>query len=195
MRKGGASRTLCSSGVEALERQANDSTGAESSASRAEEIVGGQNLLQLSRRRLHGSVVRTQIRVRDFSLLHIRPDRPWSPSSLMYNGHRGCFRWAMRPERVVDHPSPSSFRAENGLSYISVPFLCLRGMLRGSLFAMELELGASAGVRVVFNSYHSMRTLRTIQWQEVMCKILRQCRGNGILRHYYINLLFSLYVF
>jgi hypothetical protein len=110
MRKGDASRSSCSSGVEALERQANDATGAESSASRAEEIVEGQNLLQLSRRRLHGSVVRTQIRVKDFSLLRIRPDRPWSPNSLIYNGHRGCFRWAMRPGYVVDHPSPSSSR-------------------------------------------------------------------------------------
>ena len=149
MSKGGASRSSCSSGVEALERQTNDAIIAESSASRAEEIVEGQNLLQLSRRRLHGSAVRTQTRVRDITLLHIRPDRHWSPSSLMYNGYRGCFRWAMRPGRGVDHPSPSSTRAENGLSYTSAPFLCLHGMLRGSLFAIELELGASAGARVV----------------------------------------------
>ena len=125
MRKGGASRSSCSSGVEALERQANDAIGATSSESRAEEIVEGQNLLQLSRRRLHGSLVRTQMRVRDISLLHIRPDRPWSPSSLMCNGYRGYFRWAIRPGRGVDYPSLSSSRAENGLSYISAPFLCL----------------------------------------------------------------------
>lgn len=148
------SRSSCSPGVAALERQATDAIGAESSASRAEEIVEEQNLLHLSRRRLHGSVVRTQFRVRDFSLLHILPDRLWSPSSLMYNRYRGCFRWAMRPGRADDHPSPSSSRAENGLSYISAPFLCLHGMLRGSLFVIELELGASTGVRVVFNSYH-----------------------------------------
>jgi hypothetical protein len=138
MRKGGAFRSSCSSGVEALECQANNAIGAESSEYRAEEIVEEQNLLQLSRRRLHGSVVRTQIRVRDISLLHIRPDRLWSPSSLMHNGYRGCFRWAVRPERGVDHPSLSSSRAENGLSYISASFLCLLGMLRGSLFAIYL---------------------------------------------------------
>jgi hypothetical protein len=75
MRKGGASKNSCSSGVEALERQANDAIVAESSAFRAEEIVEGQNLLQLSRRRLHGSVVRTQIGVREFfSSPH--PSRP-----------------------------------------------------------------------------------------------------------------------
>jgi hypothetical protein len=43
--------------VEALERPATDAIGAESSASRAEEIVEGQNLLQLSRQRLHSSVI------------------------------------------------------------------------------------------------------------------------------------------
>jgi hypothetical protein len=116
MRKGGAFRSSSSSGVEALEHQANNAIGAESSASCAEEIVEGQNLLRLCRRRLHGSVFRTQIRVRDISLLHIRPDRPWSPSSLMNNGYRGCFRWAVRPGRGVDHPSLSSSGAENGLS-------------------------------------------------------------------------------
>ena len=37
---------------------------------------------------------------RDFSPLHERPDRPWSPPSLAFNGYRGSFRgqrdWSLK---------------------------------------------------------------------------------------------------
>jgi hypothetical protein len=37
-----------------------------------------------------------------------RPDRPWGPPSLLYNGYRVCFPGVKRPGRGVDHPPSSS---------------------------------------------------------------------------------------
>jgi hypothetical protein len=33
-----------------------------------------------------------------------RPDRPWGPPSLLYNGYRVSFPGVKRPGRGVDHP-------------------------------------------------------------------------------------------
>ena len=37
-----------------------------------------------------------------------RPDRPWGPPSLLYNGYRVAFPGVKPPTRGVDHPRPSS---------------------------------------------------------------------------------------
>ena len=37
-----------------------------------------------------------------------RPDRPWGPLNLLYNGYRVSFPGLKRPGRGVDHPPPSS---------------------------------------------------------------------------------------
>ena len=37
-----------------------------------------------------------------------RPDRPWSPSSRMYNGYRVFPGGKVRPGRAADHSPPSS---------------------------------------------------------------------------------------
>ena len=39
---------------------------------------------------------------------YARPDRPWGPPSLMYNGYRVSSPGLKRPGRGVNHPSPSS---------------------------------------------------------------------------------------
>ena len=38
--------------------------------------------------------------------LRIRPDRPWSPPSLMYNDYRVPFPGVKRPGRGGNHPPP-----------------------------------------------------------------------------------------
>ena len=38
----------------------------------------------------------------------IRPDQPWGPPSLLYNGYRLSFPGVKRPGRGVDHLPPSS---------------------------------------------------------------------------------------
>jgi len=40
-------------------------------------------------------------------IFRIRPDRPWGPPSLLYNGYR-VFPEVKRTGRCVDHPPPSS---------------------------------------------------------------------------------------
>ena len=37
-------------------------------------------------------------------IFHTRPDRPWGPPSLLYNGYR-VFPGVKRPGRGVDHPT------------------------------------------------------------------------------------------
>ena len=39
-----------------------------------------------------------------------RPDRPWGPPSLLYNGYRVSFSGVKRPGRGTDHPPPSKCR-------------------------------------------------------------------------------------
>jgi len=41
-------------------------------------------------------------------IFRTRPDRPWGPPSLLYNGYRLCFPGVQRPGHGIDHPSPSS---------------------------------------------------------------------------------------
>jgi hypothetical protein len=41
-----------------------------------------------------------------------RPDRPWGPPSLLYNGCRDSFPGVKRPGRGVDHPPSSSARVK-----------------------------------------------------------------------------------
>ena len=40
-------------------------------------------------------------------IFRTRPDLPWCPPSLLYNGYRVSFLGVKRPGRVVDYPSPS----------------------------------------------------------------------------------------
>jgi hypothetical protein len=41
-----------------------------------------------------------------------RPDLPWGPPSLLYNGYRVSFPGVKRPGPGVDHPPPSSAEVE-----------------------------------------------------------------------------------
>ena len=41
-------------------------------------------------------------------IFYTRLDRPWGPSSLLYNGYRISFAGVKRPGRGVDHPPLSS---------------------------------------------------------------------------------------
>jgi hypothetical protein len=55
------------------------------------------------RYRLGGPVIESG----EGKIFRTRPDRPWVPPSLLYNGYR-IFPEVKRPVRVVDHPPPSS---------------------------------------------------------------------------------------
>ena len=50
------------------------------------------------------------------------PDRLWVPPSFLYNGYRVSFRGVKRPERGVNHPSPSSAEVKDRVElYIHCP--------------------------------------------------------------------------
>ena len=49
------------------------------------------------------------------------PDRPWAPSSLLYNGYRVFPGGKERPERYADPSPPSSAVVMKGQSYTSTP--------------------------------------------------------------------------
>jgi hypothetical protein len=45
-------------------------------------------------------------------IFRTRPDRPWRPPGLLYNGYRASFPEVKRPGRGVDHPPSSSARVK-----------------------------------------------------------------------------------
>ena len=51
------------------------------------------------------------------------PDRPWSPSTLLYNRYRVSFSRVRRPGRGVNQPPPSRAEVEEGVElYVYSPF-------------------------------------------------------------------------
>ena len=47
-------------------------------------------------------------RIAEGTRFSARPDRPWGPPSLLYNGYRVFPGGKMRPGRAADHSPPSS---------------------------------------------------------------------------------------
>jgi len=62
------------------------------------------------------------------------PDRPWGPSSLLYNGYRVFPGGKVRPERAADHSLPSSVAVMEEYSYNSTHPLGHTGPVTGSLY-------------------------------------------------------------
>src|SRR5215470_11895666 len=63
-----------------------------------------------------------------------RPDRPWGPPSLLYNGYRVFPGGKVRPRRAADHSSPSSAAVMEQYSYTSIHTLGHTGPVTGSLY-------------------------------------------------------------
>jgi hypothetical protein len=56
-----------------------------------------------------------------------RPERPWGPPSLLYNGDRFLFPEAERPGRGFDHSLHLAPRLKKELGCTSTPSLDIRG--------------------------------------------------------------------
>jgi hypothetical protein len=81
-----------------------------------------------------------------FEILRTRPDRPWSPPSLLNNGQLVYFAGVKRPGCDADHPPPSSaevkervelylhspyaFKACSRVNFLHLPLLCSQTALR-----------------------------------------------------------------
>jgi hypothetical protein len=61
-------------------------------------------------------------------IFRTRPDRPWDPRSLLYNGYR-VFPGGKAAGRGADHPPHLVPRLKKEQSYTSTPHLGLRGIL------------------------------------------------------------------
>ena len=59
----------------------------------------------------------------------IRPDRPWHPHSLLYNGYQVSFSGLKRPARDVNHPPHLAPRSKKEQSCTSAPPLGLYVLL------------------------------------------------------------------
>jgi len=63
-----------------------------------------------------------------------RPDRPWGPPSLLYNGYR-IFPWGkVRPGSAADYSPPSSAKVLKEWSYTSTPVWATNGPVTGLLY-------------------------------------------------------------
>ena len=71
-------------------------------------------------------------------IFRTRPDRPWDPPSLLYNGHRVSFPGVKRPGRGVDYPPHPAPRLKEEYSYASTPPLGLRGLFWGDLYLCNI---------------------------------------------------------
>ena len=67
-------------------------------------------------------------------IFRIRPDRTWSPTSLLYNGYLVSFPGVKRPGCGVGHPPHLAPRLKKEQSYTCTPPLGLRGMFQGELY-------------------------------------------------------------
>jgi hypothetical protein len=63
-------------------------------------------------------------------IFHTRPDQPWGPASLLYNGYRVSFLWVKRRRHGIHHPCPFSTCIKNEWGYTSTPPLGVYGLLR-----------------------------------------------------------------
>ena len=61
-------------------------------------------------------------------LFRTRPERPWGPPSLLYNGHRVSFPGVKRPGRGLNHSPPSSAEVKERIDYTSTPPLRFHGL-------------------------------------------------------------------
>jgi hypothetical protein len=60
-------------------------------------------------------------------IFRTRPDRPWGPPSLLYNGYRVSFPGVKRLGRCVDHPPSSSARVKERIELYLCPPPSLSG--------------------------------------------------------------------
>ena len=61
-------------------------------------------------------------------IFRARPDRPWGPLRLLYNGNWVSFAGVKRPGFGVNLPPASSAQVKETLELTSTPLLGLRGL-------------------------------------------------------------------
>jgi hypothetical protein len=72
-----------------------------------------------------------------FYSLHIRPDRPWVPSSLLYCGYQGFSPLVKRPSHGVDQPPYLGLRLRKSTAIPLLP-VCASMACEGATFTFPL---------------------------------------------------------
>jgi len=66
-------------------------------------------------------------------ILRTRPDRPWGPSTLLYDGQRVSFPGVKQPRRGVEHPPPPIAEVTERVElYLYLPFVPSCQVMRSS---------------------------------------------------------------
>jgi hypothetical protein len=106
---------------------------------------------------------------------HIRPDRLWCPTTLLNNGYRVSFPGVKRPERGVNHPSPSSAevkeRAELYLYSPSEPSQPVIINKRNWNFFWPAEL-----LHVHKTRFHHVRVSLSTKTDNIIVRMLALCQ-------------------
>ena len=95
-------------------------------------VITVSRLAQSVQRLTSGWTVRDRIPVG--TRFSARPDRPWGPPSLLYNGYEVFPGSKVRPGRGADHSPPSSAAVMEEQSYTSTHPLGHIGPVTGSLY-------------------------------------------------------------
>jgi hypothetical protein len=54
-------------------------------------------------------------------ILRTRPDRPWGPPNILYNGYRASLTGVKRPSGDGNHPAPSNFEIKERVELYLYP--------------------------------------------------------------------------
>ena len=88
------------------------------------------------------------------------PDRPWVPTSLLYNGYRVFPGGKERPRRDADHSPPSSAVVIKAYSYTSTPPM-------GCMACTEPQCLYKGAIYLYF--YHSKKIYASLTNQNILC--------------------------
>ena len=100
-------------------------------------------------------------------IFHNRPDRPWGPPTLLYNGYRVSLPGVKRPGRGVDHPPPHlAPRLKKEYRFTSTPPPGLRGLFWVTFtftFLNSVQTrngdGKNSVVRAAFGKLNKLRSV------------------------------------
>jgi hypothetical protein len=116
-------------------------------------------------------------------IFRTRPDRPWGPSSLLYNGHHVCFPGVKRPERGANQPSPFSAEVKEGVElyryFLRGPSCHVVGRTETNLCVFIESYGTHTVVcvSVVHVKYRTRKCVWQcfVEWIAVVWSPLREC--------------------
>ena len=72
-------------------------------------------------------------------IFRTRPDRPWDPPSLLYNGNQVSLPGVKRSGRGVNHPPHLAPRLKKKYSYLPPPPVGLHGLFQGKFYLYLLR--------------------------------------------------------